>query len=56
MQACLPSATGRYAWRRDRGLLSISDHVHRYRATRFVRKGARSPLPEDLLTRREVRT
>lgn len=42
---------GGRAWRRLRGLETISDLARRYRARRFTRPGALCPLPEDLLPR-----
>jgi hypothetical protein len=50
------SALGGRAWRRRRGLQSLSDLAAEYRARRFVREpGLLAPLPEDTLPRwREV--
>jgi hypothetical protein len=44
-------STGRYAWRRDRGLLTASDLVRRYLAMRNPRGPYRVPLPGDLIGR-----
>ena len=47
---------GGYAWRKARELLTISDHVRRYRAIRVPRGPYPVPLPSDLLPGwREVR-
>lgn len=46
---------GGYAWRRDRGLLTIGDRMRRYRFTRWPRGAYRAPLPEDrIICGREV--
>jgi hypothetical protein len=41
--------TGSYTWRKQKGLLTISDQVSRYRSIRSPRGSYRTPLPEDLI-------
>ena len=41
---------GGYAWRKARNLLTISDHVRRYRAVRVSRGPYSVPLPGDLIS------
>jgi hypothetical protein len=38
-----------YAWRKARGLLTISDHIRAYRAIRAPRGDYAVPLPGDLI-------
>jgi hypothetical protein len=45
------TSAGRFAWRRKRGLLTVSDHVLRYRAARFPAGAYRTPLPLDYIGR-----
>lgn len=40
---------GGYQWRRDRGLLVLSDLVRAYRAIRCPRDAYFTPMPEDVL-------
>ena len=42
-------AIGRFAWRREHGLLTWRDVARLWRARRYVPEGCRSPLPESLL-------
>jgi len=44
------AAIGGYQWRKARDLLTIGDHVRRYRATHYHQ--TRIPLPEERLTAR----
>lgn len=48
MQKC-STATGGYAWRRDRGLLTLSDIVRAYAMKRRPRGPYWVPMPDDLL-------
>jgi hypothetical protein len=45
------TAVGRYRWRHERGLLTVSDLVLRYRAARFPAGSYRTPLPLDYIGR-----
>lgn len=40
---------GSYAWRKQKGLLTISDHVFNYRSIRSPRGCYQTPLAEDLI-------
>jgi len=40
---------GSYQWRRQRGLLVLSDHIALYRARRHPRGRSRTPLPGDII-------
>lgn len=41
--------SGGYQWRRDRGLLTISDMIRRYAAVRHPRGPYRVPMVDDYL-------
>ena len=43
----LPYGVGSLAWRRDRNLLVISDHIRDYRAIRTPKGNYRTPMPND---------
>jgi len=44
-----PIRPGSYRWRKQKGLLTISDHVFIYRSIRSPRGCYKTPLAEDLI-------